>query len=93
MLDVKSAVESALKFFDEMYPGNDFKDILLEEVDLSEDGKFWNITIGFSRRSSESANSFSRITQGLSDFIRVNKVFKVNVIDGTVKSMKSREHA
>lgn len=92
MLDVKSAVESAMKFFDEMYPGNQFKDILLEEVELSEDGNYWNVTIGFSRHTSESNNSFAKITQAISDYIRVNKVFKVDTSDGSVKSMKSRNH-
>lgn len=50
MVDVKEAVKMAMDYLKEMYDVSAFKDVLLEEVDLSEDKKFWNVTIGFTRR-------------------------------------------
>lgn len=88
MLDVKNAIKAAMNFFDELFPKNDFKDILLEEVEFSEDRDSWFVTIGFSRRATEETSSYARLTQ--SEFVRVYKVFEVSAINGSVKSMKVR---
>jgi hypothetical protein len=50
MVDVKQAVARAMDYLKDMYRIEQFKDVLLEEVDLSEDNKYWNVTIGFTRR-------------------------------------------
>ena len=50
MVDVKQAVAKAMDYLRDMYQTDQFRDVLLEEVDLSEDNKFWNVTIGFTRR-------------------------------------------
>ena len=49
MVDVKQAVSKAMDYLEDMYQIDQFKDVLLEEVDLSEDNKYWNVTIGFTR--------------------------------------------
>lgn len=49
MIDVKQAVKTAMGFVQELYANNIPHNLLLEEVQLSEDEKYWLITVGFSR--------------------------------------------
>jgi len=88
MIDVKTAVKSALAFFQEMYPENNFKNILLEAVELSNDEKFWTVTIGFSRYLPELASPLTQLSNGPTGYKRSYKVFTVDTESGIVKSMK-----
>lgn len=84
--DVKQAVKLALDFFTNLYRGKlSSSDVLLEEVELTEDGKYWLITLSY-----PIANPLS-ITKQLKK--REYKVFKINVESGKVQSMKIREVA
>ena len=47
-IGVKEAVRVALDYVHALY-GASFSDFMLEEAEASEDGKYWLITIGFSR--------------------------------------------
>lgn len=49
-IDARAAVMAAKKYFNDIQEliGN-IQDILLEELELSEDKKFWLITLGFNR--------------------------------------------
>ena len=70
--------------FQRLYEGKTISDMKLEEVELSEDSKYWSITLGYS-------------TQTLSgDMIpfptaREYKIFKVKSDTGEIKSMKIRQ--
>ena len=44
MIDLKTAAATAIKFVQEIYPKN--TDFQVEEVEVSEDEKYWLITIG-----------------------------------------------
>ena len=50
MVDVKQAIASSFEFLGELYATNNLEDVLLEEVKVSKDQKYWLITLGFSRR-------------------------------------------
>lgn len=53
-IDVKTAVQTALDHVRQLYEGNEkIRNLGLEEVKLSEDGKTWSVTVGFSRPWSE----------------------------------------
>ncbi|MGI0489076.1 hypothetical protein ACN4EK_27005 [Pantanalinema rosaneae CENA516] len=49
MIDLKTAVKAAYEYFDSIQDmiGNQLQDLRLEEVELSDDRKFWLITLGF----------------------------------------------
>lgn len=46
---LQDATKAALHFLKEAYSGKEISDILLEEVELSDDGSRWFITLGFNR--------------------------------------------
>ena len=45
MIDVKDATQNAFKYLRELH--GDIQGVLLEEVELTEDEKFWLITLSF----------------------------------------------
>ena len=47
IIDVKQAVRLAKKYFDELYEGEDLPNVLLEEIEITEDEKLWLITFGY----------------------------------------------
>ena len=65
--------------------GYQIKELRLEEVELSEDRKYWLITLGFIANTTGEEESF------FSKKERDYKVFKVNAETGEVESIKIRE--
>ena len=62
MIDIKEAVKKAHEYITNIYPGDNFKNLYLEEVELSEDEKFWLVTFGFDRYYEPSnAHSFELV--------------------------------
>jgi len=51
MIDVKKAVRNAMGFVKDLYESDTPADLMLEEVRISDDEKYWLITVGFSRKS------------------------------------------
>jgi len=47
MIDIKQAVNTAMEFVKGLYDRDTLKNLLLEEVEFSEDEKYWVVTIGF----------------------------------------------
>jgi hypothetical protein len=84
MIDVKQAAQSASNFVTGLYSDRTISDVRLEEVELSEDGRYWLITLSFPPPAS-SVNSMLGI--GRRDY----KIFKVDRDSGEVLSMKIRE--
>lgn len=86
MINVKNAVKSAYDYFQSIQDlmNNHIEDLNLEEVELSEDEKFWLITLGF-YRPIKTPNLFEE------KYKRVYKLFKVNSETGAVEAMKIRE--
>ena len=92
MVDVKQAVSKAMDYLKDMYQTDSFKDVLLEEVDLSEDNKFWYVTIGFTRgQESTSGGPMATLIGQSSEFKREYKVFQIDSKTGDLRSMRSRK--
>ena len=92
MVDVKQAVIKAMSYLKELYRIDQFKDVLLEEVDLSEDNKFWNVTIGFTRvQESTSGGPMATLIGQSAEFKREYKVFRIDAKTGDLRSMRSRK--
>jgi len=78
MIDVKIATNQAINYLKDIY--KEGKSIRLEEVELSEDGKFWFITLSF---------VFEDVLFASPQ--RVYKLLKVSSEDGQVMAMKIRK--
>lgn len=83
-VDVKQAVRSAVEFAGQL--PSDLTMPRLEEVELSEDGSIWMITLSFDR----AASSLGGIAASLVNRTRDYKVFAVRADTGEVTSMKIR---
>lgn len=96
MIDVKESVRTALDYLSNLYDTSGFKDILLEEVELSEDEKRWNVTIGFTRPVYSDNPIRAALEKATMDksgiqYKREYKVFEISADDGKVRAMKIRE--
>ena len=86
-VDARRAAESAFRYFRALYPdnrpGKDY-DPSLEEIEMSKDGRYWLVTLGF--------NEHRVPNQHLAKFLQVPlrklKSFKVDAVTGRVLSMK-----
>ena len=88
MIDVKQATKIAAECFTNLYdeqltPAN----IQLEEVELTEDSKYWLITLSYPRANSHPLGS------PLPTKTKEYKVFRINAETGELQSMKIREVA
>lgn len=59
MIDVKEASRTAYEHFSELYQGK-YDNLSLEEVELSEDGKHWEVILGYSVQGQHSMTSGSK---------------------------------
>jgi hypothetical protein len=92
MIDVKEAVKIALDYLGKLYDVQ-LQDILLEEVELSHDEKFWYVTMGFSRPILSPIDPFRSGVSGImppQKYQREYKVFQIDSATGQVRSMKMR---
>jgi hypothetical protein len=80
---VADAANAAMKYFQSLFPR--VRKVSLEEVELSDDEKFWMITLGF-ELPSDHPDIPSELLPPKTKF----KVFKVNAQTGEVLSMKIR---
>lgn len=46
-IDAREAANAALQYFKQLFSAAEIESSSLEEVELSEDGKFWLITLGY----------------------------------------------
>jgi hypothetical protein len=82
-LDVRNAANAAAHYFETLFPK--VSNFSLEETELSEDEKYWFITLGFKaeRGEKDAARWF--------DLPKIKyKIFKVDSRTGRVLSMKNR---
>ena len=82
MLDVKEAARKAAEYFTALYSDNAPAHVRLEEVELTDDGQYWLITLSYPR---------SGLSQIIGDGPREYKLFKIRADTGEVKSMKIRK--
>jgi hypothetical protein len=83
IIDVKVAAESAMNYFRRLFPN--VRSFSLEEVELSDDEKYWSITLGY-----DVAANRPLIPAELLPPTTKYKVFKVDAATGKVLSMKIR---
>jgi hypothetical protein len=84
-IGVKEAVKAATEAIKDLLPGPDLGDLRLEEVEQTDDERYWLITLGYSVRQ------FSPIVPlPLRGHDRIYKQFKVDADTGRVMSMKIR---
>ena len=88
MVDVKQAVSKAMESAKSLYEGSEIRNLLLEEVELSEDGKNWLVTIAFTQQ--DSSKSTSPTSTGPA-YERAYKVIKLRADTGEVIAMKIRK--
>lgn len=92
MIDAKEAVKKALEYMHEMFDVSQLRDVLPEEVELSDDDKYWSVTIAFSRRQVSTAEGPMASLVGPSELYRREyKVFTIDASSGVVRSMKTTQ--
>jgi hypothetical protein len=86
MLDVKEAAHRASEYFAGLYADEDVENVQLEEVELTDDGQHWLITLSYPvvPAADRPGMPFSFAMK------RKYKVFKIDAKTGEVKSMKIR---
>jgi hypothetical protein len=82
MINAKESANAALEYLKTFYNGA--RNIVLEEVELSEEKKSWNITISFENIDPDDKNPSNIIP-------RMNKIFRVDNNSGEVIGMKSKD--
>jgi len=85
MINVKEASQKAIEHLKSLFPDQDLGNILLEEAELTEDNKFWMISVSFKK-----INPAGIVGESVFADNRSFKVFKLHADTGDVRSMKSR---
>jgi len=88
MIPVKEAVKAAMQFLAETFEGETLANPRLEEIEPSDDGAYWYITVSFFRDNPRAAFA---ATMGVRLEGREFKTVTVDANNGTVKSMKIRQ--
>ena len=87
MIDVKGAAKAAAEYFSELYSDSQYSDLLLEEVELSEDEKHWLITLSYAYKPARPPSALDILSK---QSPRKYKVFKIDAATGKVEAMKIR---
>ena len=85
-LDVRAAVQAAQQFASNLFPSFHYR-ASLEEIEKTEDGKFWLVTLGFEPVKTGPGKSLNDILNPPKERF---KIFKVSAKNGAVVSMKMR---
>lgn len=93
MLTVKEAVQAAEKWVRDLYPKSALQHLRLEEVELSDDERYWYITLGWVEPAIRENALTAALRQDIRVLPRVYKTLEVDTETGAVKSMKIREVA
>ncbi|RIH85315.1 MULTISPECIES: hypothetical protein [Calidithermus] len=86
MIDVKQAVQIANDYIQSLFTERQIPELRLEEVELSQDGSFWEVTLSFVVREPTAYLSLGDAAR-----TREYKVFRINAETGQVQSMKIRK--
>jgi hypothetical protein len=92
LIDVKQAVQAAFAYVSELFPKDQVKDLRLEEVELTDDGKYWLVTVGMSSPILEYVEYPIALRSPLQErkLRREYKQLKIDARTGKVLSMKIR---
>ncbi len=90
MINVKEAIVKAMEYFDLIYDDKEYSNLQLEEVELSDDSKYWLITLGYHVPLPAKSSAVARAL-GSAIYNREYKILKVRSDTGDVISMKIRQ--
>lgn len=94
IIDVKAAVTAAFEYLNFLQDkiSNELQDVRLEEVELSEDKKYWLITLGYDVPiRNQTAIEKIMMTSYSPSLKREYKLFKINSETSQVEAMKIRQ--
>jgi hypothetical protein len=91
MIDVKQAVKAAKDYATEIL--GDLPNLELEEVEISDDDRYWLITFGFDTNKPTPENPAGLAALGYGPKARKYKIIEIAKDDGKFKAMKIREPA
>lgn len=86
MLEVKEAVKIATEYIQSLFSERQIPELRLEEVEMSQDSQFWEVTLSFVIREPTAYLSLGDAAR-----TREYKVFRINAENGQVQSMKIRK--
>lgn len=89
MIEVKEAVKIAQDYIQDLFAHEEIRDLALEEVELSEDNKFWIVTLGFTKQMSQPLNPMEAMSGP--KFSRFQKELKIDAENSLVRSMKNKK--
>lgn len=90
-IDVHKAVKAAIGFFHKSFAHEKTEHLQLEEVELSEDGRFWLITVGYDDPAVSSLAELVRASPLLRPRpLRKYKVVRVDAKSGKAVAVKIR---
>jgi hypothetical protein len=90
MIDVRQAAATATNYLISLYPQQSQSGVRLEEVELSEDERYWFITLSYPLPT-YTANPIGTILNMPPQSKRDYKIFQIDTADGKVRSMKIRK--
>ena len=94
MIDVKEAAQRAAEYFGSLYSDKPYSDVLLEEVEMTDDEKNWLITLSYAYEPPASIldplSTVERAFTPPKPKPRKYKLFKIDGATGNVKAMKIR---
>ena len=91
VLDVKQAVQTAREHIADIFADESIRNVGLEEVELNESDRVWEITIGFSRPWSSPGGVMRALGGG--DAARTFKTVRIEDESGRVESVRHRHVA
>ncbi|MGK0618578.1 hypothetical protein [Meiothermus cerbereus] len=86
MLEVKEAVKIATEYIQTLFSEKQIPELRLEEVELTPDNQFWEVTLSFVVREPTAYLSLGDAAR-----TREYKIFRINAETGQVQSMKIRK--
>ena len=90
MIDVKQAVSIAISHLNDLYPDTKLEGVMLEEVELSSDGRRWLVTIGFDKPKKVTGAALV-FPFAVAATERVYKIITISSDHGQFVSMRMRE--
>ncbi len=92
MIDVKEAARLAAEYFANLYDPNTYTDLQLEEVELTDDEKYWMITLSYKKTEEPpKPTQFEKILNLPISGGRAYKHFKIAADSGKVHAMTIRK--
>lgn len=89
MIDVKQAVQISRNYLSELYQSDEIRDLSLEEVELTEDNRFWLVTLTFTQQMMQPLNPIEAMTGP--KYARFLKEIRIDAETGQVRSMKNKK--